>query len=345
MKRRFQLMLALGLGMLSALSLLGLGASEAAPETQSSLRVCAVGCTYTNVQTAVDAANAGDVIQIAGGMYTSTSLSQVVNITKSLTLQGGYSADFLTQDPEAYPTTLDAQARGRVMVVGGAALITVTLDGLVLTNGYWTGGETITGLPPSIAAGGGVRVQNVNLTVLNSTISGNRTNNGAGSGLLQWQGSLTLRSSTVQSNTASGALGSAGPAGGGLALIQVTTTISGAEVLSNTAAVGGTSYYAVSAVKGGGLYAYNSTVVVQNTLFRGNRATTSAAGGSSGEGGGLRVEGGSLAITNTLFEGNTASQGGWGGAGGGLYFTGQTTATVIANQFVYNVGTSLRGYL
>ncbi|MCS7060032.1 MAG: hypothetical protein RMN25_02600, partial [Anaerolineae bacterium] len=34
---------------------------------QAELRVCPIGCVYTNVQAAVDAANPGDVIKVAGG--------------------------------------------------------------------------------------------------------------------------------------------------------------------------------------------------------------------------------------------------------------------------------------
>src|SRR3989304_5569017 len=50
---------------------------------------------YANVQTAVDAAQPGDEIRLAAGVYTgahaTAGLTQVVYISTSLTLRGGYA--------------------------------------------------------------------------------------------------------------------------------------------------------------------------------------------------------------------------------------------------------------
>ncbi|MFN2220651.1 MAG: hypothetical protein ACK2UA_18725, partial [Anaerolineae bacterium] len=62
------------------------------------------------VQYAVDQAQPGDEIRIAAGMYTEVNsrdgLSQLVYLTKTLTLRGGYTtANWTTPNPEANPTT------------------------------------------------------------------------------------------------------------------------------------------------------------------------------------------------------------------------------------------------
>ena len=52
---------------------------------------------YSTVQEAVDAAQAGDEVRVAAGTYIGINdyggLAQVIYITKSLTIQGGYTTD------------------------------------------------------------------------------------------------------------------------------------------------------------------------------------------------------------------------------------------------------------
>jgi hypothetical protein len=119
----------LGLGL--ALGLVWLSAYAQGPDSYSTYHV-APSCTgvpapcYTSVQEAVDAADdVGDVIKVATGMYTGVSarpapagyveapasgmITQVVYITKTVTVRGGYTTTFAEPpDPEANPTTLDA---------------------------------------------------------------------------------------------------------------------------------------------------------------------------------------------------------------------------------------------
>jgi hypothetical protein len=118
---------------------------QAAPTAE--LHVCPSGsptCDYASVQAAVDAASPGDLIKVATGVYTGVNgyggLSQVIYISKTVTLRGGYTtADWDTSDPEANPTTLYAQGQGRVAYITGA--ISPTLEGLRLTGGdaTWLG--------------------------------------------------------------------------------------------------------------------------------------------------------------------------------------------------------------
>jgi len=112
-------------------------------------------CDYDNIQAAVDAASDGDVIKVAAGVYTGTVLrlsppgyqvapaviTQVVYISKSLTIRGGYTVtNWTTSYPLTQPTTLDAEGQGgkRVIVVGGGN-VTVKLENLRITGGDASG--------------------------------------------------------------------------------------------------------------------------------------------------------------------------------------------------------------
>lgn len=102
----------LGLGLLAALLVflqstpMQAGAtSYTYKQTSSVITVClSGGCDYTNIQDAVDAAGELDLIKVAAGAYTSLHVrprkditttgvvTQVVYISKTVTIQGGYTS-------------------------------------------------------------------------------------------------------------------------------------------------------------------------------------------------------------------------------------------------------------
>lgn len=93
---------------------------------------------YTTLQTAVDDANPGDIINVAGlcaGVGERNGYYQTLYISKTITMRGGYTPfDWtLPPDPEANPTILDAQGFGRVIHITGD--IAPTINGLWLTGG------------------------------------------------------------------------------------------------------------------------------------------------------------------------------------------------------------------
>ena len=116
--------------------------------------VCPAGppvCGYPTIQEGVDAATEGDVIKVATGVYTDVNgrpaptgygfpppggvVTQVVYITKTVTIRGGYTApDFADPpDPDANPTMLEAEGRGGVILIAGS--ISPVIEGLQITGG------------------------------------------------------------------------------------------------------------------------------------------------------------------------------------------------------------------
>src|SRR5512145_2191467 len=107
------------------------GGSDSGNNCANSASPCAT------IQHAVDVADPGDVIKVATGVYTGINhyggLSQTVYLSKSVTIGGGYTPAFTEPpDPEANPTTLDAQGQGGVLYITGD--ISVTIAGLRLTG-------------------------------------------------------------------------------------------------------------------------------------------------------------------------------------------------------------------
>ena len=94
------------------------------------------------VQYGADQALPGDEIRVAAGTYTGANsqggLSQLVYLSKTLTIRGGYTtSNWTTPDPDANPTTLDAEGEGRVLVISDT--ITVQAEGLDFQGGDATG--------------------------------------------------------------------------------------------------------------------------------------------------------------------------------------------------------------
>ncbi len=316
----------------------------AASRTAAELRVCPAGCAHSSVQAAVDAAGDGDVIKVAGGTYTGVSaragVTQMVYISKTVTVRGGYTpANWTVPDPSANPSLLDAQGQGRVFYVTGdpsagpGQAISVTIAGLRITGGDAAG----LGGDPWMKrdTGGGVyAVAQARVTLADNCVFGNSADNGGGMGVFST--TVTLLDNQIYGNAATAS-------GGGVYAVNapeehahgITVTIVGNRVFSNTAARGGGMYvenraYTVddcpgsvvavvadnqvfgnAAAQGGGVLLYNSA-----TTFTGNTITTNTAlyaGGGLYAGHDLICAGGSDEFAGNTFAANTA------GYGGGLY--------------------------
>jgi len=250
---------------------------------------------YATIQAAVDAANPGDVIKVRQGTYTGVEarpapigyhgpavITQSLYISKTVSIQGGYSAGFAEPpNPETNPTTLDAQGQGRVIFVDRD--ISPTIEGLRITGGDATG---LKGDHWSLDAGGGLFLWHSDpaASISNNWLSGNRAV--VGGGVYVYEGAPTFRSNSVASN-------SSGDLGGGLFLYSSDATITANTISSNTGNGGA-----------GGLFVYyrqptiSANVVVLNS--------------TNGRGGGMYLQGGAAVLTNNVIADNQAKGGGSG---------------------------------
>jgi len=308
----------------------GLSASAApiinAPAAE--LQVCPSGCTYSSVQAAVDAAGPGDVIKVAQGTYTDihvrAGITQVVYISKTVTVRGGYNAGFTAWDPTAHPTTLDAQGQGRVLYLTGN--ITPTIEGLRITGGdargfgsSWSeriGGGIYVGAAYATAVisdnivysntaviGGGIGLYHHSPAILNgNTVISNTAEDGGGVGVVLWS-AARLNNNTISGNKATGS-----GWGGGLSISSSPASI-----------VNGNLIYDNSGYTGGGVSLDGSgNVILSNNTIYNNTAT---------DGGGLYLNWSNARLDNNVITSNSASV-----SGGGLNLN-RSDATLV-NNFV-----------
>jgi uncharacterized repeat protein (TIGR01451 family) len=282
-------------------------------------------CDYASVRAAVVGATGGDVIKVATGTYTGTEV--LLNIDKTITIQGGYTTDdWATPDPQANPTTLDAQGLGSVINVSGGQ---PTIEGLRITGGD----------AGSLGGGGGVNVLNASVTLRNNWVFGNTALQGGGI-YLRASENATLSGNTIESNTAG--------YGGGLFLNRASVLMSDNMISANTAitrggglllfesddaTVSGNAVTANVAENGGGVYLDRSNAVVGGNDLRANSAS---------QGGGLYLDN-----SNTMLFNNVIADNDVGAAGGGLYVVGSsprllhnTIARNSGNEGVYVTGNS-----
>jgi PKD repeat protein len=298
------------------------------------LTVCFMGpphCDYAVVQDAVDAAADGDVIKIATGIYTGVQgrpvpvgylnpppsgvISQVVYISKTLTVRGGYTTtnDFADPpDPVVYPTILDAERQGRVLLAAGD--ISLTMEGLRATGGDATGLGGYSGVNWfPFDAGGGICVIGATATFSNNMVFGNTAgSSGSGGGMYLLNDDSTLINNIFTSNTANSLYG------GGLYTLYSDSMLTGNTFSSNTAGWGGAVFLEFSpatvvgneffsnscAMAGGALNVHTSDAMIAGNTLIDNQASQT--------GGAMRLYDSAAVLMDNLIAGNTAT--GWGGA-------------------------------
>jgi hypothetical protein len=271
------------------------------------------------VQAAVDAASDGDVIKVAAGTYTGVNVrarnditttgvvTQVVYISKTVTIQGGYTTtNWTTPYPITQPTTLDAQQQGRVLYITGD--ITTTIEGLRITGGDAAG----------LDCGGGLYVITATITVSDCLIHDNHAGSGDGGGLyLQFVNGGAISGNTFRANSTTQSGGGLAYYGGGLDLGDVT-------VSSNTF----TDNHGGS---GGGLWLFG-------TGSHANLIDNLVSGNSGGYGGGI-----SLGMFCGTLDGNVIISNTAHGNGGGILVFGCGTwhNNVVADNHADGSGSAL----
>ncbi len=272
----------------------------------ASYTVCPAGppqCNFKTIQAAVDAAHNGDTIKVAAGTYTDVharprrdilstgSVTQVVYINRSIAIQGGYTSTNFTEEPNPAinVTTLDAQQKGRVFYITGAA--NVTIETLVIINGN---AADLRGDPFFDTAGGGLYAISATITLRNNRIFSN-TALMSGGGLFIYCSDSQLIGNMISNNDLTFVSPSGFPVGAGLFVLDGKATL-----ISNTISDNG-GYYAsaflidsseamlinntVSRNQNGGVLAYTNqgAIVMQNRFTDNNGPCGLAIGGSNAE--------------------------------------------------------------
>jgi RHS repeat-associated protein/uncharacterized repeat protein (TIGR01451 family) len=268
---------------------------------------------YDHVQAAVDAAAASDVVKVSGicaGVLDRAGSRQQLYLDKSVTVRGGYRADFGVHDPAVYPTTLDALGQGRVVVASGmtgAALDYVDItggDGRGQACGSWRFG------------GGGAYLDGTDAALRHSRVFSNVADSRAapgsevaGGGVCISGGHPTLERNEIISNTARTAAGDhRWGRGGGVAILE-----SSAATLAYNVIAHNVSSADADPGGGGGLYSEESSPTLRGNLIRDNAANTTLTG--TGVGGGYYDITGQPTLINNAFIGNVSGTAGGQGPG------------------------------
>lgn len=306
-------------GLLFAVTILGiLGARADARAATLCVNPGGTGGCFATIQAAVDAAAAGDIVDIAAGTY----VESVAMPRKRLTLHGaGPSATIIDGNGAFAVLRFDGFNGSLVAIenlgvrngdngIWAQAAVTLRLtDCAVADNrsGIYLNNRvkvlmtrcTVTG---NFARGGISLNYSSRLTMVQSAVTGNTFDPlfGDGVGGIDATGKLTVIDSTVADNGSSGS-------GGGIQSTFGTLTVSGSTISGNS-----------SAAHGGGIHlgTVTGTVKISNSTISGNTAAT--------DGGGIYVDAHRrLSLDHVTIAGNTATT----GRGGGLYARATITGT------------------
>ncbi len=296
--------LATGGLLLVGLFLLLNGALQMARADGSDLFVTIGGsgdCSQANpcdLQTALGMASDGTALSIGEGTYTGSG-GAVLTVTHSLTLYGGWDGTTTTppvRDPDAHPTTMDAEGVRRGVYVGGA--ITVTLEGFTVTNGV------------AHFKGAGLLATDAHLTLRGMTFYSNVISTTArtafGGGARVEGGTLYVEASTFRANSVWADQDSTG---GGLAISNtLAVTVTGSLFQDNDAwSTSGLLFWATSGV------GERAPLTIRNNRFVGN-----GRGNSPGVAGGGYTGAIEIMRANARVEDNVVAQNAFGNGYGAV---------------------------
>nr|WP_281248454.1 DUF4347 domain-containing protein [Spirulina major] len=248
--------------------------------TVSNLNNTGAGSLRQRIQ--VDAA-AGDMITFGvSGTITlagtgSGTNGEILWATNNLTLDGGSK---IVVDGGGNSRVFNISATNatieNITIQNGSVNAVNTGGGLFVRNNITLTNSTVSG--NSAGYSGGLFVRNGNITLTNSTVSGNSA--GSGGGLVALYGNITLTNSTVSGNSARNDVG------GGLLAAYGKITLTNSTVSGNSAGN-----------VGGGLFARHNNITLTNSTVSGNSA--------GNVGGGLFAENGNITLTNSIVANNT----------------------------------------
>lgn len=243
---------------------------------------------YPTIEAAINNAVAGDVIMVEPGRYTwenqgtGDALLGMINVPRDF-------SDFEVRSvggPEV--TILDAQENGKVMSVTGGSSGTAPdfeYAGITITGFTFTGGRAMADSPNPVEgwSGAGLNLHLTDTVVRNCIFTGNEATEGGG----LWvggQGDALIEDCLFEENKAR--------VGGGILLVNSAPriTVRNCRIQDNEALLAG-----------GGIYAVNVLMTLENLLVAGNK--------SSSKGGGISVSGlneGSEVVSCTVVDNHGA---------------------------------------
>lgn len=292
---------------------------------------------YTDLQSALTLAQAGDQIWVAAGTYKPTigiSRDKSFYLETGVAIYGGFAGTeslLSERDPSINVAILsgdlgtpnDASDNAYRVVNASSTLSTAILDGFTITGG------NANGLLGSLDRGAGIYIiTGSSPTLSNLIITGNHASN-LGGGMYLHLGGVPSLNNVVFANN------SADTSGGGLYAIGASPTLTNITFDTNTAGD-----------KGGGMYTTDGGVaVLNNVTFKGNSAANAGGGmrniisnptltnvtfngNSAPFGGAMHNLGSNPTLTNVTFKGNTGSS-----SGGAIY--NSSSSPIIQNSIIY----------
>jgi hypothetical protein len=318
---------------------------------------------YTDLQTALTAATAGNDVWVAAGTYKPTPGSDravTFSLKNGVGVYGGFAGTETMldeRDPSVNPTILSGEigAPGTSdnsyhVVTASLTNQTAVLDGFEITAGRWAVGGTnawgagmyVFRADPTLrdlvftandaVQGGGLYSNLGNPTLVNVRFIQNEATYGGG--MYSLSGMPQLNDVTFQMN-------SAGDEGGGLFIDGGTPQIMNSTFDSNEAGTGGglnietaspqilqSSFVANRAGRGGAVGGFGSgQPVFDGCLFEGNQATGTNGGAI------WNLGWSALTVRNSVFKDNEAFNGTNGGRGGAVYSFSTDPVKVINAVF------------
>jgi len=281
---------------------------------------------YTDLQTALATATAGDEIWVAEGIYTpgsnrgdSFSLKNDVEIyggfaaTETVRTQRDYTSNYSvlsgdiggddTTDSHGLVTnTTNIVGGNSYHVIQNSNILTSTLDGFFITGGQATGSS-------NDGFGGGLINTDSNPILTNLTLVGNIATQGGG--IRNWRSNPTLTNVDLIRNV------STPGQGGGMTNVESSPTLIDVTFTENSSPNGGGAIYNV----------YYSSPILTNVSFIGNTANSSLKSG----GGIFNTFYSNPILTNVTFIGNSAGE-----LGGGMYNHDHSSPTLTNVTFTGN---------
>ena len=247
---------------------------------------------FRNLDDAIAAAASGDIIMVTQGTYYPTKpltgsadYDKSFYITKSITLEGGYTADFSDRDIVNNQTILngDVGIQGDPSDNSCHVLVWRTSDGMEgKINGFIIRNGTNNG--------------RAGTAVVNKTY---------GAGIHQASGNLIISNSIISNNKSSSY-------GGGIYSTGAPLTLENVTVSNNGSGWNGSVYNGATTIYGGGIYANHNLILKGVCKINNNYSTGSGGGIYKANVSGTEIN---VANADSLFiNGNTS-----GGTGGGIY--------------------------